>query len=70
MRITVKTRHNVRIHLRPDTIKSQRKVNIDEHNFFYEITILDGSRLELSESIPGIPFEEPKTYKIATRIRK
>jgi len=70
MRINVKTRHHVRIHLDKKIIKSQRRVNINESNFFYEITLLDGSRLELAEEISGIPCEEAKTYKVVTRIRR
>jgi len=69
MRINVRTRHNVRIHLRLDAIKSQRKV-IVANNTFYEIELLDGSRLEIAECIPSIPLEETKNFKIVTRIRK
>jgi hypothetical protein len=69
MRINVRTRHNVRIHLRLDVIKSQRKVIVD-NNTFYEIELLDGSRLELAECIASLPVEEPKNVKIVTRIKK
>lgn len=50
-------------------IKSQRKIE-NADSVFYEITLKDGSCLELAQSIPNVPFEEKKTPKIIKRVIK
>lgn len=71
MRVEAKTKSGIRIHLEKDNVKKQTRVeSASASTTFFRVEMADGSRVDLSESLSGVPIETSPPQSTPPKVEK